>query len=173
MGEPETTVPATPLVLSVAGIAVDDVPVAVLDALEEDLESTVAVSPVVPSGISQEVAPTLPATSDQLRAIRVVAMDDTDTLVSADSRREHDMEATLEGRDPELRDVDEFYAPPSGDSSVDTESMDGWEESVVSDYHVLQVDLEVPLPRGAAVRDTLISLDEVDPCRMFEQREHQ
>ena len=138
-------------------------------------ESTVAASPVVRSGISDEVAPTLPATSDQLRAIRVVAMDegDTDTLVSADSRRGHDMEAALEARDPELRDVDdESHAP--GDSSVDTESMDGREESVMGpeDHvpHVEEEDLELPLPRGAAVRDALIALDEVDPCRMFEQR---
>ena len=41
VGEPETTVPATPLGLAAAGMAVD-VPATVLDALEEDLESTVA-----------------------------------------------------------------------------------------------------------------------------------
>ena len=127
----------------------------------------------VPAGISDEVAPTLPATSDQLRAIRVVAMEkgDTDTLVSADSRRGHDMEAA-EVRDPELRDVDD-ESRAAGDSSVDAESMDGREESVMGPEdpvpHV-EEDLELPLPGGAAVRDALIALDEVDPCRMFEQR---
>ena len=35
VGEPESTVPATQLVLAVGGMAVDDVPVTVLDALEE------------------------------------------------------------------------------------------------------------------------------------------
>ena len=66
VGEPESTVPATQLVLAVGGMAVDDVPVTVLDALEEDFESTVAASPVVRSGISDEVE------------------GNTDTLVSAD-----------------------------------------------------------------------------------------
>ena len=141
VGEPESTVPATQLVLAVGGMAVDDVPVTVLDALEEDFESTVATSPVVRPGISDEVAPTLPAASDQLRAIRVVTMDegDTDTLVSADSRHGHDTEAALEVRDPELRDDDESHAP--GDSSVDTESMDGREESVMGpEDHVPHVE---------------------------------
>ena len=39
--KPETTVPATPVGFAAAGMAVD-VPATVLDALEEDLESTVA-----------------------------------------------------------------------------------------------------------------------------------
>ena len=41
VGEPVTSAPATPLGLAAAGMAVD-VPATVLDALEEDLESTVA-----------------------------------------------------------------------------------------------------------------------------------
>ena len=68
--------------------------------------------------------------------------------MSADSRRGHDMEAALEVRDPELRDVDdESHAP--GDSSVDTESMDGREESVMGPEdpvpHVDEDDFELPL----------------------------
>ena len=40
-GEPETTVPASHSALVAGGKAVDDVPPTLLDALEEDLESTV------------------------------------------------------------------------------------------------------------------------------------
>ena len=91
---------------------------------------------------------------------------DTDTLVSADSRRGHDMEAALEV-DPELRDVDD-ESRAAGDNSVDTKSMDGREESVMGPEdpvpHVEEEDVE--LPRGAVVRDALIALDEVDPCRI-------
>ena len=74
---------------------------------------------------------------------------DTDTLVSADSGREHDMEAIPEERDPELREVDDdvSHAPNSEDNSVDT---DDREESVMGqEDHVPQVeeeDLELPLP---------------------------
>ena len=42
VGERETTVPATPLVIAAVGMAVDHVPEIVLDALEEDLEPTAA-----------------------------------------------------------------------------------------------------------------------------------
>ena len=62
-GEPVTSVPATPLVLAAAGMAVDDVPATVLDALEEDLESTVAANSrveLVVNNVVQEESATMP-----------------------------------------------------------------------------------------------------------------
>ena len=57
---------------------------------------------------------------------------------------------------------------------METESIDGREESVRGqEDHVPKVekkDVESPLPRGEAVRDALTALDEVGPCRTFEQR---
>ena len=38
---------------------------------------------------------------------------------------------------------------------------------------VEEEDLELSLSRGAAVRDALIALDAMDPCRISDQRAHE
>ena len=57
---------------------------------------------------------------------------------------------------------------------MNTESMNDKEESVMgAKDHVSQVekdDLELSLSKRAAVKYTLITLDEGDPRRIFEQR---
>ena len=112
--------------------------------------------PLGPSGRWEEVPPTLPAISGQLRAVRQVE------AVPWMVTRTHwcpqipDVSTTWrpipEERDPELREVDDdvSHAPHSEDSSVDTASIDDREESVMGqEDHAPQVeeeDLELPLP---------------------------
>ena len=89
VGEPEITVPATPLVFAAAGMAVDHV----LDALEEDLESTVVASSRVElalNNVVQEESATMPvevrfgASNDRV-GVPVVQMAGTDSDILSDT----------------------------------------------------------------------------------------
>ena len=67
--------------------------------------------------------------------------------------------------------------PPAGDDSdqfgdeEDTESVDGFEESVEGDeevpHSIPDTAVEVAVPRGAVMREALEGLDGVDVRRMF------
>ena len=115
VGEPESTVPATQLVLAVGGLAVDDVPDTVLDALGRRFCGQSVVRSVFRSVESH------PGLWPWMKVTRTHWC-------------------------PQTPDVD------AGDSSVDTESMDGREDSVMGPEdpvpHV-EEDLELLLRRGA------------------------
>ena len=73
VGEPDTTVPASPQALIAAGIADVNAPPTIIDALEEDLKMNTGETEVVRSGDDvSEPMPTRPATHNELREAGVV-----------------------------------------------------------------------------------------------------
>ena len=164
--EPETTVPASPSALVVVGRAVD-VPLAILDALKEDLEPSTEVTEFgrLSPSVRVEVASNWRESNDRVAQVAPLSLG----RVEVDRHPASGSSSTHSG----VPAMHEDLRSMGGSSGDETISIDGWEDSLVGeddDMHGNEDVVDVAMPRTAAFSEGFESIDFVDPRRLFENR---